>query len=464
MTFRRVDLGMIPAHLARINYAGDLGYELWVAPEYQRALFDRIVAAGEPHGLRLFGMRALMSLRLEKSYGTWFREYRPIYTPLEGGHHALPPLDHEFIGRAAHEAELAARRPEATAVRLRRRARPRRPGRRHRRRADLARRRGRGLGHLGRLRAPRPAVDRPGLRADRAGHARRPGRPRLRDRDHRSTTTGAAPARAALRPAGPADAPVTDRPRQARARRRPSAMVGGRLVVDGRPIPFEAGDSVAIAILRAGEVPGRGGTLCLAGDCGNCLATVDGVAYVRTCQAPARPGWPSCATRSDEHAVAPRGGRRRRDAAAACARGRRRRAGRRRSWSSVAARPASGLPQKRRRQAATSCSSMPRRAARSWPSTRARRSWCGRRTGCSTSTRPRSSSRPARPRSSRSARATIWPASLTARAAERLHAAGVDLAPAVAVGTATGRRALPARWRARSSASRATTQGGSRRS
>ena len=47
---------------------------------------------------------------------------------------------------------------------------------------------------------------------------------------------------------------------------------------------------MAIAILRAGEVPGRGGTLCLAGDCGNCLAEVDGVTYVRTCQVAARPG------------------------------------------------------------------------------------------------------------------------------------------------------------------------------
>jgi dimethylglycine dehydrogenase len=74
MTFRHVNLGMQPAHVARINYSGDLGYELWVKPEHQRALFDRIVAAGQPHGLRLFGMRALMSLRLEKSYGTWFRE------------------------------------------------------------------------------------------------------------------------------------------------------------------------------------------------------------------------------------------------------------------------------------------------------------------------------------------------------------------------------------------------------
>jgi dimethylglycine dehydrogenase len=116
MTFRQVDLGMTPVHLARINYAGDLGYELWVAPEYQRELFDRIMAAGEPHGLRLFGMRALMSLRLEKSYGTWFREYRPIYTPLEGGITRYIRLDHEFIGRAAHEAEAAAGGPERRLV------------------------------------------------------------------------------------------------------------------------------------------------------------------------------------------------------------------------------------------------------------------------------------------------------------------------------------------------------------
>ena len=116
MTFRRVDLGMTPVLLARINYAGDLGYELWVTPEYQRELFDRIVAAGEPHGLRLFGMRALMSLRLEKGYGTWFREYRPIYTPLEGGITRYIRLDHEFIGRAAHEAEVARGGPDRRLV------------------------------------------------------------------------------------------------------------------------------------------------------------------------------------------------------------------------------------------------------------------------------------------------------------------------------------------------------------
>jgi sarcosine oxidase subunit alpha len=63
-----------------------------------------------------------------------------------------------------------------------------------------------------------------------------------------------------------------------------------RIVVDGRPIAFAGGDSVAVAILRAGELPGRGGTLCLAGDCGNCLVEVDGIAYVRACQVPARAG------------------------------------------------------------------------------------------------------------------------------------------------------------------------------
>ncbi|MBA2555793.1 MAG: (2Fe-2S)-binding protein [Chloroflexi bacterium] len=63
-----------------------------------------------------------------------------------------------------------------------------------------------------------------------------------------------------------------------------------RIVVDGRPIPYQPGDSVAVAVIRAGEHPSHGGTVCLAGDCGNCVAEVDGVAYVRTCQVPARPG------------------------------------------------------------------------------------------------------------------------------------------------------------------------------
>ncbi len=76
---------------------------------------------------------------------------------------------------------------------------------------------------------------------------------------------------------------MTDRPGSARF------VEAGRIVVDGRPVPFAANDSVAIAILRTGSTPAGPGTLCLTGDCGNCLAQVDGIAYVRTCQQRALP-------------------------------------------------------------------------------------------------------------------------------------------------------------------------------
>ena len=117
MTFRRVDLGHDPgAPRAGSTTPATSATSCGSRPSTSAALFDRIVAAGEPHGLRLFGMRALMSLRLEKSYGTWFREYRPIYTPLEAGITRYIELDHEFIGRAAHEAEVARGGPDRRLV------------------------------------------------------------------------------------------------------------------------------------------------------------------------------------------------------------------------------------------------------------------------------------------------------------------------------------------------------------
>lgn len=61
-------------------------------------------------------------------------------------------------------------------------------------------------------------------------------------------------------------------------------------LVDGERVPFEPGDSLLIAMLRAGVHPTGGGCLCLAGDCSHCLATVDGVGYARTCQVTAREG------------------------------------------------------------------------------------------------------------------------------------------------------------------------------
>ena len=68
--------------------------------------------------MALFGFRALMSLRMEKSFGTWFREYRPIYTPLEAGMDRYLKFDHDFIGRDAVEAEIGSRGRERALVYL----------------------------------------------------------------------------------------------------------------------------------------------------------------------------------------------------------------------------------------------------------------------------------------------------------------------------------------------------------
>ena len=80
-----MDIANVPAMINRVTYTGDLGYEIWVAPEYQRRLYQEIMAAGREAGIVNFGMRALLSLRLEKNFPTWYRELRPIYGPFEAG-------------------------------------------------------------------------------------------------------------------------------------------------------------------------------------------------------------------------------------------------------------------------------------------------------------------------------------------------------------------------------------------
>ena len=102
LSIRQMEADLIPALVARISFTGDLGYELWVKPEYQRALFDALLSAGKPHGIGLFGARALNAMRMEKGYGSWAREYRPIYTPQEAGMDRLIAMQkNTFIGRDA---------------------------------------------------------------------------------------------------------------------------------------------------------------------------------------------------------------------------------------------------------------------------------------------------------------------------------------------------------------------------
>ncbi len=106
LSFRRMDIGMIPALVGRVSFTGDLGYEIWVRPEYQRALYDLLLKEGAEFGLTQFGMRALLCMRLEKSFGTWFREYRPIYGAYEAGLGRFVDLKkNDFIGREAAARE-----------------------------------------------------------------------------------------------------------------------------------------------------------------------------------------------------------------------------------------------------------------------------------------------------------------------------------------------------------------------
>ncbi len=104
---RETGVGGVPAILNRLSFSGELGYEIYVAPHAQIKLFEAIESAGADLGLKLYGARALMSLRLEKSWGAWALDFRPDFTAAESGLDAFIHWDHDFIGRQAALAERA---------------------------------------------------------------------------------------------------------------------------------------------------------------------------------------------------------------------------------------------------------------------------------------------------------------------------------------------------------------------
>jgi dimethylglycine dehydrogenase len=99
---RPLRVASVPVLALRVSYVGELGFELHHPLEYQRALYDQLVEAGEPLGLVDFGYRALDSLRLEKAYRLWGVDISADYTPLEAGLDRFVSFDKgDFIGRAA---------------------------------------------------------------------------------------------------------------------------------------------------------------------------------------------------------------------------------------------------------------------------------------------------------------------------------------------------------------------------
>jgi dimethylglycine dehydrogenase len=106
LSARQIEVGLVPAIVCRITYTGDLGYEIYVAARHQVALYEALSEAGRDLGLRPFGMRAMLSLRLEKSFGSWMREFKPDYTPAETGLDRFVSFKkNDFIGRDAALAE-----------------------------------------------------------------------------------------------------------------------------------------------------------------------------------------------------------------------------------------------------------------------------------------------------------------------------------------------------------------------
>lgn len=107
MDLRQITVGMVDCLVQRLSYTGDLGFEIYCDPMAQRALWETLWQQGQRFGLRPFGMRAMMSLRLDRFFGAWMREFSPDYTPGETGMDRFIAWSKEadFIGRAAAEAE-----------------------------------------------------------------------------------------------------------------------------------------------------------------------------------------------------------------------------------------------------------------------------------------------------------------------------------------------------------------------
>jgi dimethylglycine dehydrogenase len=86
----------------RVNYVGELGWELHHDLEYQNHIFDALMAAGADLGLKPFGIRAMDSLRYEKSYRMVGTEMSIEYAAYESGlDRFIHPDKGDFIGREA---------------------------------------------------------------------------------------------------------------------------------------------------------------------------------------------------------------------------------------------------------------------------------------------------------------------------------------------------------------------------
>ncbi len=102
LSAQEITVGVAPVRALRVNFVGELGWELHHPLAYQLHLWDSIMAAGKEFDIRPFGIRAMDSLRVEKSYRYWRVDLSTEYSPLESGMGRFVQLNKgEFIGREA---------------------------------------------------------------------------------------------------------------------------------------------------------------------------------------------------------------------------------------------------------------------------------------------------------------------------------------------------------------------------
>ena len=112
-TMQAVEVGAAIGRALRVSYVGELGWELYVPADQARHAFDAIMAAGESNGLRLAGMHALDSCRIEKKFVHFGHDIAEEDTPLEAGMGFVCHYDKgvEFIGRDAVLAQKERNKP-----------------------------------------------------------------------------------------------------------------------------------------------------------------------------------------------------------------------------------------------------------------------------------------------------------------------------------------------------------------
>ncbi|MEO1612419.1 MAG: aminomethyltransferase family protein, partial [Pseudomonadota bacterium] len=106
MACKTMDVGMIRAQVARLSVTGELGYEINCPASEHITLYRTLKEAGAAHGMVDIGFNALLSLRLEKSFGIWSAEFMQDYTPgMTGMDRWIDWSKEGFLGRDAAIAE-----------------------------------------------------------------------------------------------------------------------------------------------------------------------------------------------------------------------------------------------------------------------------------------------------------------------------------------------------------------------